>query len=437
MNRLKRLVPGALGLFAVLAIPTGPSLLAGQEPEVRRLTLEQAMRLAWENNPVTIAAEAGVETAEASRLEAWGSFLPSLNVNGIYTNSSNTRFDQSTGRLVSTSYTAQTQASYDLFTAGRKLLTYRSATARIESADAAYRDARFRTALETTSTYYETAAAAELVRAAERRVERADQQLSFATTRLEVGSATRSDLLRAEIEKGNAGLALIDARSALRSARLALGRQIGTGGEAEPLDSTLPETAPALPPADTLAAHAARTSPTANSAEAAWNETKANKLSSYSTYLPTVRVNGGFDWFSPTYPPTNRSWSLRLTASIPVFNGFQREANVSRAAAAERLAAARARDAEISARAQAIDAAQRIESAGERVAIARRSVDLAEEDLRVQTERYQIGVATILELQTSQLSLADAESGFVRARQQLGVAIAQLEAVLGERITSN
>jgi hypothetical protein len=34
------------------------------------------------------------------------------------------------------------------------------------------------------------------------------------------------------------------------------------------------------------------------------------------------------------------------------------------------------------------------------------------------------------------VALADAESAFVRARQALGVAVATLEAVLGERIGS-
>ncbi len=69
--------------------------------------------------------------------------------------------------------------------------------------------------------------------------------------------------------------------------------------------------------------------------------------------------------------------------------------------------------------------------------IARRALELAREDLRVQEERYQIGSATIIELQTSQVALAEAESNFVRARQQLGVAVATLEAVLGERIDAN
>ncbi len=55
----------------------------------------------------------------------------------------------------------------------------------------------------------------------------------------------------------------------------------------------------------------------------------------------------------------------------------------------------------------------------------------------MQEERYQIGAATILELQTSQLSLAQAEADYVGARQGLGVAVATLEAVLGERIDRN
>src|SRR5690606_1987564 len=97
----------------------------------------------------------------------------------------------------------------------------------------------------------------------------------------------------------------------------------------------------------------------------------------------------------------------RLTATLPLFNGFQREALVARASAAERTARARARDAELGLQVAIEDAARAIESAERRVEIARRAVELAREDLRVQEERYQIGVATIIELQTSQITLAD------------------------------
>jgi outer membrane protein len=76
-------------------------------------------------------------------------------------------------------------------------------------------------------------------------------------------------------------------------------------------------------------------------------------------------------------------------------------------------------------------AVQAIELADYRVRVSERTVELAREDLRVQEERYQIGAATILDLQASQVTLAEAEVAAVRARQSLGGAIARLEAVLG------
>ena len=75
-----------------------------------------------------------------------------------------------------------------------------------------------------------------------------------------------------------------------------------------------------------------------------------------------------------------------------------------------------------------------IAAAERRVEIADRAVQLAREDLRVIEERYGLGHATIIELQTSQVALSDAEVAAVRSRQTLGTAIAQLEAVLGRTI---
>jgi outer membrane protein len=88
-------------------------------------------------------------------------------------------------------------------------------------------------------------------------------------------------------------------------------------------------------------------------------------------------------------------------------------------------------DAQIGVRVTTEDAARELSSAQRRVEIAQRAVELAREDLRVQEERYQIGNATILDLQTSQVALAEAEVASVRARQALGTSVGRLEAVLG------
>src|SRR5690606_26688919 len=115
------------------------------------------------------------------------------------------------GQLVSESYAAQAQASYELFGGGRQLAQLRRTGAELEAADAAYRAQRVQTELATTEAYYTAAAASERVRSAAQRLERAEQQLAFAQTRLDGGTATRSDVLRAELEVGRAELALVEA----------------------------------------------------------------------------------------------------------------------------------------------------------------------------------------------------------------------------------
>ena len=429
-GRVRRFGGGTALAVAVMLLVGAGSALA-QAPPVREIELDEAIRLALENDPAAVTAAAAVSSAEADLLQARGAWLPSLNLNSSYANSSNERFDQATGRLVSENYTAQASGSIDLFSGGRRLAQHRAASAAVSAADASYRSQRFQTILNTTRTFYEAAAAAGLVRAAEQRRERALQQLSFARTRLEVGTATMSDVLRAELEVGNAELAVLDARSTLHTAALQLGRQVGVAGEVYPVASALPERAPALPPVDALVERALRASPAVVAAQATLRSRRAERLASYTPYLPSVRFSGGYDWFAYQFPPNQQSWSMRLTASLPVFNGFQREAALQRAAAAERVAETRARDAAIATRVEVESAVQEIASAERRVEIADHAVELAREDLRVQEERYQIGAATILDLQASQVALAEAEVAAVRARQGLGTTIARLEAVLG------
>jgi outer membrane protein TolC len=169
-------------------------------------------------------------------------------------------------------------------------------------------------------------------------------------------------------------------------------------------------------------------------AEAEAASSRATRFVAYTPYLPSIRLAGGYDWFAFEFPPNQQSWSLRVIASLPVFNGFQREAAVQRARAFERVAEARARDATLAARVSVETAMQDIDLAERRVEVSSRTVGLAREDLRVQEERYQIGAATILDLQASQVALAEAEAGEIRARQELVGSVARLESILGETI---
>jgi outer membrane protein len=418
---------------ALIVLLLAPGAAIAQEPP-RVMTLDQVVRLAVERDPAAVAAEGALSSARADRLQQMGAWLPSVNINSFYANSSNQRFDQATGQLQSESYTAQLQGGIDLFTGGRRVLAQRTVNAQVAAADAQYESQRFNTILGATESFYAAAAARALVSVAEQRLQRARDQMAAAETRLELGTSTQSDALRAEIEVGNAELALLDAQFDMRNSTLELGRRVGVAGQVLPADAALPESGPVLPALDVLVQSAAASSPSVLAAEANLRSRRSERLASFTPYLPTLRMTGGYDWTSFEFPPEERSWSMRLTASLPVFNGFQREAALQRSAANERIAEARARDASIAARVAVESAAAEIASAERRVTIADRSILLAREDLRVQEERYEIGVATILELQTSQVALSDAEIAAVRARQGLGTATARLEAILGQKL---
>lgn len=425
-GRLTR--PGVL--IALMLIPAA----SGAQEAPRVMTLDQVVRIAVERDPAAVAAEGVLSSARADRLQQRGTWLPSVTLNSFYGNSSNERFDQATGQLQSESYTAQLQGGVDLFTGGRRILAQRTVNAQVAAADAQYESQRFNTILGVTAAFYAAAAASDLVSVAEQRLQRARDQMSAAETRLELGTSTQSDALRAEIEVGNAEVALLDAQSDLRNTTLELGRRVGVAGQVLPAPAALPDRAPTLPSLAALVEQATSSSPSVIAAESNLRSRRSERLSAYTPYLPTLRMTGGYDWTSFEFPPQARSWSMRLTASLPVFNGFQREAALQRAAANERVAESRARDAAIAARAAVESAAAEMTSAERRVVIADRSILLAREDLRVQEERYEIGVATILELQTSQVALSDAEIAAVRARQGLGTAMARLEAILGQTL---
>src|SRR5688572_21654989 len=154
----RRRTPVAGMLFLLL---TSAAQLTAQEP-ARVLTLDQAIRLAVEADPAAVAAEGQVANARTDVLQATGLWLPNLNFSSAYANSSNQRFDQATGQLVSQSYTAQLQGGYDIFTGGRRFMEMRSSNADLAAADAQYDSQRYTTTLNTTIAYYGAAAATDI-----------------------------------------------------------------------------------------------------------------------------------------------------------------------------------------------------------------------------------------------------------------------------------
>lgn len=401
-----------------------------------RMTLSESIDRALRVQPAMVQAEGNVDVARAAQREAVGNWLPSLSANSGWSKNSTNRFDPATQRLVSgsaTSYSAGLSTSLTLFDGFSRIAQNRSASANTASADAALVGQRFQTMAQTKQEFFSALAANELVAAADLQIQRAAEQLKVSKDKLATGSATRSDTLTAYVNLANARLTRLNAETQRATAEAALARLVGVDGRVSPIpDSTL-FAAPAIDTTE-LRQEVLQHSPTVQQAEANAQAAAAQTAVTRAQYMPSMSVSYSTSYAGPELSQLNNSWSTRLSVSWPLFNGFTRETNMARSNAARQAAEAQVGDARRQAASQLTQQLAALQSAEARIGIAQASRAAADEDLRVQQERYRLGVATIVDMLTSQVNLNQAEVNLIQARLDFQLAKAQIEALAGREL---
>lgn len=425
----------ALALLALLGVPHPATA-----QDERTVTLEEAIELALRHSPQIAQATGAMSNAESAERTAWGAFLPSLSLSTRTSLSSSTRFNSETNTVVtspsSQSYNAGLSSSIDLFTGGRRGAQLEQARAQTAAAEVAFVQQRFAVMLAAKRAVFDVLQADELIRIAEARVLRAREGVEAATRRMEVGSGTRSDVLRAGLELTNAQQSLLQARSQRRTAAFALGRLVGESG---PVGARLTEPLQPRPLAysrEELLQLVLEQAPSVRSAVAAQRAADASVRSARAQYLPTLSASASYNLVNQEvdFRTANKSWSIGAGISYPIFNRFQREDAVARANVQADIARVQLEDAKREARAEFERVMAGLELAEQQIALAEEAVQAAEEDLRMQEERYRLGVATIIDRVTSQLNLVQAEVDRIAARYAYQLARAELEALVGRSL---
>jgi outer membrane protein len=416
-----------------------PGVVRAQQPAYPTVTLDRAIALSLEHSPQYAQASGGIRSAEAAERTARGAYLPSLSVSTGSSLASSERFNPQTNTTVtgsSDSFNAGLNASVDLYTGGRRGAEQTQRRAQTASAVAAVSEAEFAVVLSARRAFYNGLRAAELIRVAETQVRRAQEGLDAAQRRMDVGSATRSDVLRSQLELTSARQTLLDAQNQHRNAAYALGRLVGADGPVVAAAEQSLDPVPLSLSEDQLVAAVIEGSPSVLSARAGMSANEAAERASRTQYLPTIRLTSGYGWFNQEAAVTtgSTSWQLGLSLSYPIFNGFQREESVERARVGSTVARVQLDDAQRAARAEVQRIYGSLMLAEQRIALTTEAVGVAEEDLRVQQERYRLGSSTILDLIASQTNLLQAETDLVTSRFDFHVARAELEALAGRQL---
>jgi outer membrane protein TolC len=274
------------------------------------------------------------------------------------------------------------------------------------------------------------------VTVARARVAEGERGLRYAHDRVRAGTATRSDELRAQLELTTGQQQLVASLDTLQTAAYALGRLVGSDG---PVGARVPaslEPAPLALADSAIVALAVSQSPVVRASEASATAGRASVRAARTQYVPDLRVTAGYNWANQSLllgaPRTG--WQLGLGTSFPLFNGFQREDAITRAEAASDVARVTAADARRLARADAARLLGALHLSQRNIALAGEAVRSAQEDLRVQTERYRAGISTILDQLTSELAVVQAQLGLVAARYDYQITRASLEALVGRTL---
>ena len=442
-----------LALVLALASRSGAQVLQpGLQPgltrspdSARKISLNEAIRMAQLNSPQAIQAEGTERTSKAAKVSAIGAILPSASLSAgrtIQFGGGQTRINQNGEQVTVASDPVNSTGlnlNMTLFDGGQRLYNLRTAKSQIEAAEANRVAVKYNVALDVKQQYYAVLAAIESEDAARLQMAQASEQFKTSIAKVRAGVATRSDSLRGVIQVGNAQLALINAQSSKEAADASLTRLVGSEVPVTADPKSIQENLAALPDSAELAA-LAKNGPAVEQARANLDAAEESRKASKATYLPSLsasysRSGSGTDpRFGLGNDPFSYNGRLSFSLSYPIFNNFNREEQVVRARVAEVNAQATLRDTQLAAQESLTQNIGALRGASQRVAVQVASVAAAEEDVRVQQQRYNIGASTLLDLITSQAALATAQQALIQARYDYRIARAQLEALIGREL---
>jgi outer membrane protein len=453
---------------AIISISCLIVLLAGVAGG-KTLTLDGCIELALKKNEDVIRARNMVKTADGALWRAAGEFLPSISASGSASQTHTERFTETdsgfailapftdSARIppdtilivpfsetyevggVSKSYSIGASANLTVFDGGRNVFNYLGARADKRfyefQADASEQVIIF----SVKQYYFSYLKAVEQMKISQEAVKRGEEQFKLANSRYEVGSAPKSDVLKAKVQYGNDKLGLIAAENAQKISRANLAYLIGLdvntdidfatdfqrrkyeGTEAEALDIGLKRHPELLAEEQGLAS------------------ARHNLRSAYGAYLPTLSVGVSRNWSNSKWNEVAKlrsedaSWRINTTLSIPIFSNFLRKSSVTAAKVGLNNAQSSYNYARNYVALEIKEAYLDINRSREALNVAAENVLAAEEDMSLVQEKYNLGAATILELLDAQVSLVTAQNLKVEADFDYNLAVARLEKAMGIR----
>ncbi len=408
------------------------------------VTLDACIAAALRQNPDVRAASERVKAAQASLREAQSAYYPRLGASAAYARTDNPpqafmmQLNQRSASLQSDfnnpedtdNLALSLGVQYRLFDFGRRELDTRMAREGSEISRLVLRGLQNELIHQVTRGYYAVLQAEAFTAVREETVQTLEESLRVARERLAAGGAVKTDVLNLDVQLAQANDELIRSRNGVALSLAALNTAIGAdlaGTNDMPVKREL---LAARPEAGADPA-VIRERPEYLAAEQMAIVRNAGVQKARRQYAPVVNGFGSMDWNSGGASEFEQSYMVGVQAEVTLFDGFQRSAGVANAEAQERAARDDVDKAANNLKLDLVSASLQAGEAWDRLAVARKSIENAEEALRITREKYKLGAADIPELLTAQVGLSGTRTRNVAALYDCLTALSNLERARG------
>lgn len=419
------LTPGGAGQGTTPAtLPTSPLERPGPV-----LTLPDAAITALRNHPNLKLAQAQVDQAQAAVRAATAPFFPTLNGNIGYSNSEAQSAATGGQQVVRTggvrNYRVSVSANQLITDFGKTQANVDAADENKLAAEWQKSDAVQTLLLLVAENYFAVLRAQQDVRIFLDNLRNAELQLVRAQGFYQAGTRARIEVTRAEADLATARVGLIQAQNAEQRTRAAFLNSLGIS---EPQPFQLADMSLQAPgwARDEAVTKAQDTRPDLRAAFARIRAAEARLRAAEADYYPSLSTSFNYGWSDQLFIPQPYNWSVGVNMQIPLLNEPLRSANVQSAEASMRQASATEEQLALQVQQEATEAWLNLQESMARLDAARAGLRSNEENYRLASERYNVGVGSSLEVSDAQRLLIQARSTELQARFDVQLAIARL-----------
>jgi len=401
----------------------------------QELSLSDCVNIAIDNKETVQSAKLDLQSAKVGKIGVFSNILPSISLSG---GRSETSYAQDELFPPQTSWSAGITGSQNIFDGGGWWNRIAQANNNYRFAEQMERQILINVIAEVHRTYFQLLKNQQLVEVAKQSLELAEQQVELAQKKYDLGAAKKTDLLKSEVARGKARSGLITQQALLYVAvselRNALG-MISETSEMKVIDEVLPlQTVPDFDEAIDILKN---NNPGILASKTQLTDAKLRKKLTLASRLPSLSASlsyqaGDTDFDGLKYAFKNE-WMMTtgLNLSFPIFRGMALSTQSQQA----KLAVQKEENDLIT---TTNDAIVRLESLlgivsdyFKIIPINEEILNSAEEDLRLVSERYRLGSASILELLDAQISVTRARVDLVSSKYNARIQEAYLKAQLG------